>query len=140
MFNPLTPPQVTPGSPTGPASPGPLQPPVVPVDQLVPPNPLAPTQMAQKYEVSPQMVQQYMLRGMDDPKYAALSAALDKLWADIAKQFGILTGESAHDRALWNEHWNFTQGHITRDPMHDNPEAIRELQDRIMEIAKKVVE
>ncbi len=112
----------------------------IPVDALVPPNPMEPTQQALNFDVSPQMVQQYMLRGMEDPKQAALAAAVDKIWADVGKQFKILTGEPGHDNALWMQHWDMEQGRGDRDPLHSNPDALEEFKQRVLEIAQKVVE
>lgn len=103
------------------------------------PDPMAPTQHAQAFGVSPQQVQQYMLRGQADPRQAAIAAAVDMIWAEVAKQYGILNGDAAHDKLLWQEHWGFTQGESDQDPLHDNPDAMNELQSRVMDLAGKVM-
>jgi hypothetical protein len=72
------------------------------------------------------------LNVVPDRRAAQEEAKADQIWAQVAREYGILTGEQWKDKRIWEDHRMATVDPEVDDPMRDNPDATEEFLRRLM--------
>ncbi len=84
-------------------------------------------------DVADQTLEQYM-NIKPNPNEAMMHARLDKIWLQVAKEYGILNGEKKHDNMLWEDHQLYMQGAVDDDPIQTCADARNEFIKRVMQM------
>ncbi len=82
-------------------------------------------------DISDQTLVQYM-KLVKNPNSAMRLARIDKIWLQVAREYGVLNGDSRHDSLLWEDHHLYMQGAIEQDPIESNDNARSEFLVRVM--------